>query len=67
MSSRSARIEVHRRRRQPRDRRDLRRTSPAAVLYLPFVQLLAYYRALAIGLDPDKPRNLSQVVVLDAR
>jgi glutamine---fructose-6-phosphate transaminase (isomerizing) len=37
------------------------------LLYLPFVQLLAFYRALAIGLDPDKPRNLSQVVVLDAR
>jgi len=37
------------------------------VLYLPFVQLLAYYRAVAIGLDPDRPRNLEQVVVLDAR
>lgn len=37
------------------------------LLYLPFVQLLAYYRALSIGLDPDKPRNLSRVVVLDGR
>ena len=36
------------------------------VLYLPFLQLFAYYRALANGLDPDRPRNLNQVVVLDA-
>jgi glutamine---fructose-6-phosphate transaminase (isomerizing) len=37
------------------------------VLYLPFVQLLAYNRALALGLDPDRPRNLNQVVVLDVQ
>ncbi len=37
------------------------------VLYLPFMQLLAYYRALALGLDPDRPRNLNPVVVLDVR
>ena len=37
------------------------------VLYLPFVQFFAYYRALANGLDPDRPRNLNQVVVLDDR
>ncbi len=36
------------------------------VLYIPFLQLFAYYRALANGLDPDRPRNLNQVVVLDA-
>ncbi len=36
------------------------------LLYLPFAQLLAYYRAISIGLDPDKPRNLTSVVVLDA-
>lgn len=36
------------------------------VLYLPALQLIAYYRALALGLDPDQPRNLNQVVVLDA-
>ncbi|HYI24916.1 MAG TPA: SIS domain-containing protein [Thermomicrobiales bacterium] len=36
------------------------------VLYLPFLQLFAYYRAIANGLDPDRPRNLNQVVVLDA-
>jgi glucosamine--fructose-6-phosphate aminotransferase (isomerizing) len=37
----------------------------AAPLYLPFIHLLSYYRALAHGLDPDQPRHLSQVVVLD--
>lgn len=36
------------------------------VLYIPFLQLLAWERANALGLDPDRPRNLSQVVVLDA-
>jgi glucosamine--fructose-6-phosphate aminotransferase (isomerizing) len=35
------------------------------VLYLPVLQLLAYYRARAKGLDPDKPTNLDAVVVLD--
>jgi glucosamine--fructose-6-phosphate aminotransferase (isomerizing) len=35
-------------------------------LYIPPVQLLAYFRALGRGLDPDRPRNLSLVVVLDA-
>lgn len=34
------------------------------VLYLPTLQLIAYYRALALNLNPDQPRNLSQVVVL---
>jgi glucosamine--fructose-6-phosphate aminotransferase (isomerizing) len=34
-------------------------------LYLPPVQLLAYHRARTLGLDPDAPRNLDQVVVLD--
>ncbi|MGI8475496.1 MAG: SIS domain-containing protein [Thermomicrobiales bacterium] len=38
-----------------------------SVLYLPPVQLLAHARALALGLDPDAPRNLNHVVVLDAR
>ncbi|MBN1260522.1 MAG: SIS domain-containing protein [Anaerolineae bacterium] len=37
------------------------------VLYLPVLQLMAYYRALAKGLDPDNPRHLSAVVHLDAR
>lgn len=35
------------------------------LLYLPPLQLIAYYRARALGLDPDQPRNLTQVVVLD--
>jgi glucosamine--fructose-6-phosphate aminotransferase (isomerizing) len=46
-----------------RDFSDLAR----CVLYMPFVQLLAYRRALSLGLDPDRPRNLNQVVVLDAQ
>ena len=33
-------------------------------LYLPAGQLLAYERALAKGLDPDKPHNLTSVVKL---
>ena len=35
------------------------------VLYLPPLQLLAYYRAAGKGLDPDRPRNLDPVVFLD--
>ncbi len=35
-------------------------------LYLPPLQLHGYYRAVGRGLDPDRPRNLNQVVVLDA-
>jgi glucosamine--fructose-6-phosphate aminotransferase (isomerizing) len=35
------------------------------VLYLPVLQLMAYYRAQAKGLDPDNPRNLSAVIQLD--
>ncbi len=34
------------------------------VLYLPTLQLLAYHRAIAKGLDPDLPRNLSAVITL---
>jgi glucosamine--fructose-6-phosphate aminotransferase (isomerizing) len=36
-----------------------------APLYLPPVQLLAYHRARALALNPDEPRNLDHVVVLD--
>ena len=32
------------------------------VLYMPPLQLLGYYRAIAKGLDPDHPRHLSAVV-----
>jgi len=35
------------------------------VLYLPPLQLLAYERATAKGLDPDRPRHLEAVVVLE--
>jgi glucosamine--fructose-6-phosphate aminotransferase (isomerizing) len=36
------------------------------ILYLPPLQLMAYYRAIEKGLDPDSPRNLDAVVFLDA-
>jgi len=35
------------------------------VLYLPPLQLMAYYRSLAKGLNPDKPNNLEAVVHLN--
>jgi glucosamine--fructose-6-phosphate aminotransferase (isomerizing) len=35
------------------------------VLYLPVLQLTAYYRSLAKGLNPDRPANLTAVVTLD--
>jgi glucosamine--fructose-6-phosphate aminotransferase (isomerizing) len=35
------------------------------VLYLPPLQLMAFYRSLAKGLNPDHPQNLSAVVELD--
>jgi glucosamine--fructose-6-phosphate aminotransferase (isomerizing) len=35
------------------------------VLYLPPLQLLAYYRAVSKGLDPDHPRHLDPVVFLE--
>jgi glucosamine--fructose-6-phosphate aminotransferase (isomerizing) len=34
------------------------------VLYLPVLQLLAYHRAVAKGLDPDRPRNLTAAILL---
>ena len=34
------------------------------VLYLPILQLLAFYRALARGQDPDHPHNLQAVIQL---
>jgi glucosamine--fructose-6-phosphate aminotransferase (isomerizing) len=36
------------------------------VLYLPSLQLLAYYRTAGKGLNPDNPRHLSQVITVDA-
>jgi glucosamine--fructose-6-phosphate aminotransferase (isomerizing) len=41
---------------------------PAAarsVLYLPFVQLLAYHRAMGCGQNPDRPRNVVAAIHLD--
>ena len=34
------------------------------VLYLPILQLMAFYRSLAKGLNPDRPKNLTAVVQL---
>ena len=34
------------------------------VLYLPVLQLMAFYRSLAKGLNPDRPNNLAAVVKL---
>ncbi len=36
------------------------------VLYLPVLQLMAFERSLSKGLNPDKPHNLTAVVVLDS-
>ena len=38
------------------------RETPGLSLYAPPFQLLGYYRAVAEGLDPDEPQNLTQVV-----
>jgi glucosamine--fructose-6-phosphate aminotransferase (isomerizing) len=35
-----------------------------SVLYLPFAQALAYWRAVGAELDPDRPRHLTSVVRL---
>jgi glucosamine--fructose-6-phosphate aminotransferase (isomerizing) len=35
------------------------------VLYFPVIQLLAFDRSMAKGLNPDKPNNPKAVVVLD--
>ena len=35
------------------------------ILYMPITQLLGFYVAKSKGFDPDKPRNLTQVVELD--
>ncbi len=36
-------------------------------LYLPFAQHMVYHRAVAKGLDPDRPHNLTAVVELQRR
>lgn len=35
------------------------------VLYLPLLQLLAYYRALALGRNPDKLQNVTYAIEID--
>ncbi len=35
------------------------------ILYMPIMQLLGYHRAIGKGLDPDNPKNLTQVVILE--
>jgi len=35
------------------------------VLYLPVLQLMAFYRSVAKGLNPDRPANLTAVVKLE--
>jgi glucosamine--fructose-6-phosphate aminotransferase (isomerizing) len=39
--------------------------SVRGVLYLPVLQLMAFHRALAKGLNPDRPNNLTAVVQLN--
>jgi glutamine---fructose-6-phosphate transaminase (isomerizing) len=35
------------------------------ILYLPVLQLMAFYRSVAKGFNPDRPNNLTAVVQLD--
>jgi glucosamine--fructose-6-phosphate aminotransferase (isomerizing) len=35
---------------------------PRGLLYMPALQFLAYYKAMALGQDPDEPRHLSYFV-----
>jgi len=39
--------------------------SVRGVLYLPVLQLMAFYRSVAKGLNPDRPNNLTAVVKLE--
>jgi glucosamine--fructose-6-phosphate aminotransferase (isomerizing) len=39
--------------------------SVRGVLYLPVLQLMAFYRSVAKGLNPDHPKNLTAVVQLN--
>jgi glucosamine--fructose-6-phosphate aminotransferase (isomerizing) len=39
--------------------------SVRGVLYLPVLQLLAFHRSVAKGLNPDRPNNLTAVVKLE--
>jgi glucosamine--fructose-6-phosphate aminotransferase (isomerizing) len=35
------------------------------LLHMPLLQFMAYYRAMALDRDPDRPQHLTQVVTLD--
>jgi glucosamine--fructose-6-phosphate aminotransferase (isomerizing) len=39
--------------------------SVRGVLYLPVLQMMAFYRSIAKGLNPDRPNNLTAVVKLE--
>jgi glucosamine--fructose-6-phosphate aminotransferase (isomerizing) len=39
--------------------------SVRGVLYLPVPQLMAFYRSVAKGLNPDRPKNLTAVIKLE--
>ena len=39
--------------------------SVRGVLYLPVLQLMAFHRSVAKGLNPDRPNNLTAVVKLE--
>jgi glucosamine--fructose-6-phosphate aminotransferase (isomerizing) len=39
--------------------------SVRGVLYLPVLQLMAFYRSVAKGLNPDRPNHLTAVVKLE--
>ena len=39
--------------------------SVRGILYLPVLQLMAFYRSVAKGLNPDRPKNLTAVVQLN--
>jgi len=34
---------------------------------MPLLQAVAYYRSLALGIEPERPRHLGQVVMLDEK
>ena len=34
------------------------------IAYLPFLQLYAFYKSIAKGLNPDSPKNLDAVIIL---
>ena len=44
--------------------RSLLSEAARGVLYLPLLQLLAYYRSMERGLDPDRPRNVIMAIRL---